>query len=204
MRVIGKTAIAILAVMGLSAITNAAPVPGAPAPAFTGTDTKGNTVNLADFRGQKVMLEWTNHQCPYVRKHYESGNMQKTQRALTEEGVVWISVISSSEGQQGHVTASEADQLTASRGAYADMVLLDSEGKIGRAYDASTTPQMFLIDEEGVLQYMGAIDDRPSANPTSLDGATNYVLKAWSALKTGDEISPKSTKPYGCSVKYAM
>jgi len=181
----------------------AAPEVGAKAPEFIGVDTNGEQVRLADFAGKPLILEWTNHQCPYVRKHYESGNMQRIQRHLTEEGAVWISVISSAPGKQGFVTAKEADFLTASRGVYADRVILDSSGIIGRAYGAKTTPQMFLIDEESVIRYMGAIDDQPSSRRATLDGARNYLLEAWSAFKAGESIEVAVTKPYGCTVKYS-
>lgn len=179
------------------------PMPGGMAPNFHASTTDGTPLELHKFRGRWVVLEWTNHECPYVRKHYSSGNMQKTQRALTEEGALWISIISSAPGKQGYVTAEEADQLTAQRGVYADMVVLDPSGEIGRLYNARTTPQMFLIDPAGNIRYMGAIDDRPSSRPASLEGATNYLLSAWDAVKEGQEVSPAATKPYGCSVKYA-
>jgi peroxiredoxin len=181
----------------------AAPVPDKMAPDFTGETTGGEKVTLSDLRGKPVVLEWTNHECPYVRKHYESGNMQQTQRTVTEQGATWISIISSAPGEQGYVSPAEADRLTASRGVYANMVILDPDGTIGRLYDAKTTPQMVLIDEEGVVRYMGAIDDKPSARPSSLEGAKNYLLAAWGAYSGGEEIADKSTKPYGCSVKYA-
>jgi peroxiredoxin len=176
---------------------------GKPAPDFTIMDTKGNPVSLSDFLGKPVVLEWTNHDCPYVRKHYGSGNMQRTQSALTDEGVIWLSIISSAEGEQGYVTGSEADRLTASRGAYPTNVLLDPEGTVGRMYAARTTPHMFLIDEKGILQYQGAIDDKPSARRASLKDATNYVKAAWDSLKAETPITATNTKPYGCSVKYA-
>jgi thioredoxin-related protein len=176
---------------------------GAPAPDFTAVDTKGNPVTLSSLRGKPVILEWSNHGCPYVKKHYNSGNMQRTQAALTEDGAIWLTIISSAEGKQGYVTGAEADELSASRGSYASNVLLDPKGEVGRLYNARTTPQMFLIDEEGIVQYQGAIDNRPSANPKSLDGATNYVLAAWDSFKSGEAIAERNTKPYGCSVKYA-
>ncbi|WP_417448878.1 redoxin domain-containing protein [Kordiimonas sp.] len=187
----------------LSLSAAASPEIGAEAPAFTATTSNGQEISLESFRGKPVMLEWTNHDCPFVRKHYESGNMQRTQRSLTEEGVVWLSVISSAPGEQGHVSPNEANALTTSRGAYANHVILDPSGTIGRLYAAKTTPHMFLIDEEGILKYMGAIDDRPSARASSLEGATNYVLAAWEALKSGEAIENTNTKPYGCSVKYS-
>ncbi|MBO6503576.1 MAG: redoxin domain-containing protein [Kordiimonadaceae bacterium] len=182
----------------------AKPVNDQSAPGFTGVTMTGETISLADFRGQPVILEWTNHECPYVRKHYGSGNMQKTQRAVTEAGAIWISIISSAPGEQGFVGAEEAQRLTAERGVYADHVILDPEGEIGRLYEAKTTPHMFLIDQESVLKYQGAIDDKPSANPRSLEGATNHVLSAWAEFSAGEEIKTAQTKPYGCSVKYAQ
>ncbi|MFC4348214.1 redoxin domain-containing protein [Kordiimonas lipolytica] len=198
-----KLFVTILIALGLASAACAdGPAPGKPAPDFTGRLTNGETVTLSDLRGKPVMLEWTNHDCPYVRKHYGSGNMQRSQRALTEDGVIWISIISSAPGKQGYVSAAEADQLSQARGTYNDMLILDPSGEIGQLYKAKTTPQMFLIDAEGILQYMGAIDDRPSARTSSLDGATNYALQAWEQLKAGDDVSPNSTQPYGCSVKY--
>ncbi|WCL52839.1 thioredoxin family protein [Gimibacter soli] len=180
----------------------AAPEVGKLAPAFTGTDTTGATISLADLKGKPVILEWTNHECPYVKKHYEGENMQRLQAEFAEKGAVWLTVISSAPGTQGNVDAAAADKLTADRGASPAHVLLDEAGTIGRAYEARTTPHMFLIDEAGVLQYMGAIDDKPSANIKTLEGAHNYVEAAWDAVKAGKAADPASTKPYGCSVKY--
>jgi peroxiredoxin len=188
---------------GLTCGAVAEPVVGKEAPLFEGLTSSGETVSLQSFRGKPVMLEWTNHECPYVKKHYESGNMQRTQESLTKDGVTWISIISSAPGEQGYVSAEQANTLSQSRGVYADYVVLDPDGTIGRKYNAKTTPHMFLIDADGVLQYMGAIDDKPSARPSSLEGATNYALAAWQSLKAGEPIEETSTKPYGCSVKYA-
>ena len=172
------------------------------APDFTGATMMGEQISLSDFRGQPVVLEWTNHLCPYVRKHYGSGNMQKTQRALTEDGAVWISIISSAPGKQGHVSAVEARQLTAARASYADYVVLDSSGAIGRLYGAKTTPHMFIVGETGTLLYQGAIDDIPSASRSSLKNANNLVLAAWTQITTGEAVAMPNTKPYGCTVKY--
>ena len=180
----------------------AAPEIDASAPAFTGTATDGATVSLDQFSGQKVILEWTNHECPFVQKHYGGGNMQATQTAADDAGAVWITVISSAPGKQGHVTPEEADVLTEERGAAPDYVILDESGEIGLAYAAKTTPHMFIIDEQGVLKYDGAIDDKPSAAASSLEGAKNYVLAALEDLENGDAVSESRTKPYGCSVKY--
>jgi len=180
----------------------AAPEIGKPAPAFTGTDTTGATVSLADLKGKPVILEWTNHDCPYVKKHYEGQNMQRLQGEFADKGVTWLTIISSAPGMQGNVDAAAADKLTADRGAKPAHVILDPEGMIGRAYEARTTPHMFLIDADGILQYMGAIDDKPSANAKTLEGAHNYVEAAWDAVSNGKPADPASTKPYGCSVKY--
>lgn len=180
----------------------AAPVVGEAAPAFTGKDTKGAAVNLSDFAGKTVVLEWTNNGCPYVRKHYGSGNMQKTQEAATAEGVVWLTIISSAEGKQGYVTPAEADALTAERGAKPTDVILDTDQAIARAYEAKTTPHMFVIDGEGKLVYAGAIDDTPTADPKDLATARNLVLAALDDLKNGRPVAVSETEPYGCSVKY--
>lgn len=179
------------------------PVNGEEAPPFSGVGLSGHAVRLEDFRGSYVVLEWTNHECPYVRKHYNSGNMQKTQRALTEDGVVWLSIISSAPGKQGHVSVDQAQALTTSRGSYANDVILDPKGIIGRLYEAKTTPHMFLIDPEGTLLYQGAIDDIPSASVRTLEQATNLVLAAWNDVKAGRAITKANSKPYGCSVKYS-
>ncbi len=180
----------------------AAPVNGELAPQFSGKTMTGEFISLEQYRGKPVVLEWTNHECPYVRKHYNSGNMQRTQRELTEDGATWISIVSSAPGKQGHVTADEAQKLTTERASYADVVVLDPDGDIGRLFAAKTTPHMFLIDESGVLVYQGAIDDKPSANPKSLEGAQNYILSAWEQFNEGTPIAAANTKPYGCSVKY--
>lgn len=180
----------------------AAPVVGEAAPAFAGKDTKGQTVNLSDFAGKTVVLEWTNNGCPYVRKHYGSGNMQKTQEAATADGVVWLTIISSAEGKQGYVTPEEADKLTADRGARPSDVILDTDQTIARAYEAKTTPHMFVIDPAGTLVYAGAIDDTPTADPKDLATAKNLVLAALDDLKNGRPVATPESEPYGCSVKY--
>ncbi|MEE4301923.1 MAG: redoxin domain-containing protein [Pseudomonadales bacterium] len=180
----------------------AAPVIGEAAPAFSLPDTRGDVHSLDDFAGRTVVLEWTNHDCPYVRKHYDSGNMQATQRDAREDGVVWLSVISSKPGSQGHVSPARADELTESRDAAPTAVLLDPAGDVGRAYAARTTPHMYVIDGEGRLVYMGGIDDRPTSNVADIEDATNYVREALAALEAGEAVDPAVTRPYGCSVKY--
>jgi peroxiredoxin len=175
---------------------------GQAAPNFTGVDSNGKTHRLSDFKGKTVVLEWTNHECPFVRKHYESGNMQKLQKAATSDGVVWLSVNSSAPGQQGNVDGQRANQLTKSRNAAPTAVLLDPQGTIGRAYSARTTPHMFVIAPDGKLAYAGAIDSIPSSNKTDISKAENYVTAALNAVKKGQPISRPATQPYGCSVKY--
>ena len=175
---------------------------GEPAPGFEGMDTGGNVQRLADYRGKTVVLEWTNHDCPYVRKHYGAGNMQEQQREAAAQGVVWLSIISSAPGKQGHVSPEESEELARTRNAAPRAVLLDSEGKIGRAYHAKTTPHMFIIDETGVLVYMGGIDSISTANPDDIPQATQYVSVALQELAAGKPVSTPVTKPYGCSVKY--
>ncbi len=180
----------------------AAPVVGKAAPQFSLPDSNGITHNLADYQGKTVILEWTNHDCPYVRKHYTSNNMQDLQKDMTDEGVVWLSVISSRPGSQGYVKPKKANELTASRDAYPTAVLLDPAGDVGRAYDARTTPHMYIINPEGTLVYMGAIDDKPSARVSSLEGANNYVRAAMADLQAGKAVQVAQSTPYGCSVKY--
>lgn len=176
---------------------------GSPAPAFVGTDTKGRTHSLAGYRGRWIVLEWHNSGCPYVRKHYGSGNMQTLQREWTAKGVVWLTIISSAPGMQGHVTGAQADAFTRESKAAPTATLLDPTGDIGRRYDARTTPHMFVVDPQGRLIYSGAIDDRPSTDPADVPTATNYVSAALAEAMAGNPVTKPSTRPYGCSVKYA-
>ena len=190
---------------GLLAIVypaSAAVTVGQPAPDFTGVDSQGKTQRLSDYRGKVVVLEWTNHECPFVEKHYGAGNMQTQQQEATGKGVVWLSVISSAPGYEGHVSAAEANQLTAKRGASPTAVILDPEGKIGRLYEAKTTPHMYIIDRDGKLVYMGGIDSIPSANAADIPKATQYVRQALDDVLAGKPVSQGVTRPYGCSVKY--
>jgi peroxiredoxin len=189
--------------LALYACSSSAMLPvGEPAPDFEGVDTAGKTQRLADYRGKILVLEWTNHDCPYVRKHYGAGNMQAQQREAAAQGVVWLSVISSAPGKQGHVTPEQADELTRSRNASPHAVILDPEGRIGRAYGAKTTPHMYVIDEAGKLVYMGGIDSITTANPDDIPQATQYVRMALQELAAGKPVSTQVTRPYGCSVKY--
>lgn len=174
----------------------------APAPEFTLTNSMGETVSLADFKGKHVVLEWTNHQCPYVVKHYDSDNMQTLQRKYTAKDIVWLSIISSAEGKQGYVTADEANALTSGRSATPSHVLFDPSGDIGKMYSAKTTPHMYIIDPDGQLKYAGGIDSIKSANQADIPKAENFVDVGLTALLAGGEIDKKLTPPYGCSIKY--
>lgn len=177
--------------------------PGEKAPEFTLVDSDGVTRHLKDFKGSKVILEWTNHQCPYVKKQYVgSRNMQDLQKEMTAKGIVWLTIISSAPGKQGHVTGAEANAIRDERGAAPTHILMDEKGDVGRAYDAMTTPDMYLLDEKGHIAYMGAIDSDRSARPKNLEGATNYVRQAVAQLEAGEEVSRPVTAPYGCSIKY--
>lgn len=191
-----------LCAFAFGAAAPAQPVTGEPAPAFTGATATGETISLSDFEGQTVILEWTNHGCPYVQKHYDGQNMQALQASAAEDGIAWIQIISSAPGKQGHVSGEEALALNESRGASPAHVVLDPSGEIGRAYDARTTPHMYIIDAGGTLQYAGAIDDRPSARASSLEGAHNYVTAALDAMEAGEPVDPAQTVAYGCNVKY--
>ena len=175
------------------------------APEFKLSDSYGNEIALSSFIGKKVVLEWTNHGCPYVAKHYETGNMQSTQEFAKEEEIIWLSVISSAPGTQGYVSSDEANALTISRKASPSHVLFDPTGEVGRIYDAKTTPHMYIINEEGLMKYQGAIDDAGGRGFMSRDllKAKNYVKESLREMGTGEEISSPVTKPYGCSIKYA-
>ncbi|MBI1238200.1 MAG: redoxin domain-containing protein [Alphaproteobacteria bacterium] len=180
----------------------AAPSIGAPAPAIATTDSKGEAVDLTALAGKTVILEWTNDQCPYVQKHYKSGNIPHMQMDAATDGIVWISIISSAPGKQGHVTPEEVEALKRDRDSWPAHVVLDETGEIGRAYGAKTTPHMFVIDPAGALVYAGAIDDKRSTDVDDVPGATNYVRQALAEMKAGAPVSVAETTPYGCSVKY--
>ncbi|WP_439493466.1 thioredoxin family protein [Bosea sp. (in: a-proteobacteria)] len=203
-----QTFIAGLALAGFSlaaapALAQSAARIGSPAPAFEAVDADGKTRKLSEFAGKTVILEWTNHDCPYVRKHYNSATMQTLQKDMAREGIVWLSVISSPVGEQGHVDGAKANELTKSRNAAPAAILLDPNSKVARAYGATTTPHMYIIDGKGTLAYMGAIDDKPAASAASIEGAKSYVRQAVAELKAGKPVSEPSTKAYGCAVKYA-
>jgi len=176
---------------------------GTAAPAFTTDATTGKHVSLGDYRGQLVVLEWTNHECPYVRKHYETGNMQALQQEAKGQGVVWLTLISSSPGTQGFVTPAQADELTVSRKASPAAVLLDPSGTVGKMYGATNTPHMYVVDKTGLLIYAGAIDDRPTTRRGDVQGAQNYVREALQAVAAGQPVKTPVTRAYGCTVKYS-
>jgi len=196
-----------LSALAFVAFTTATPaqaavVVGQPAPDFTGTDTNGKAHKLSDFKGKVVVLEWTNPGCPFVVKHYDSGNMQKLQADATAKDVVWLSINSGAEGKEGHQTGEVGNAYIAEKGAKSTALIIDKTGEIGKLYDAKTTPHMFVIDKDGTLVYDGAIDSDDSFKPETIEGATNYVSAALAALESGTALEPSKTKPYGCSVKY--
>jgi len=188
-------------VSGAAMAQGAGPVIGQPAPGFTLVDADGKSRSLSQFRGKTVVLEWTNHECPYVKKHY-SGSMQQLQRDATRDGVVWLSIVSSAPGQQGHINGAQAKQLTQSRNASPTAVLLDPDGKVGRLYGAKTTPHMFVINAQGRLVYAGGIDDIPTPKVEDLQRAKPLVRLALADVKAGRAVATPVSRPYGCAVKY--
>ena len=176
--------------------------PGLPAPAFSAPDIAGKTVSLGDYAGKIVILEWTNDGCPFVGKHYNSGNMQALQRKYTGEGDVWLTVASSAPGEQGYVTTAEAKADLAHWHAAPTDYLLDPNGVVGRLYDARATPNMVVIDREGRVVYMGAIDDTPSTRLADAKTAKNYVVAALDEIGAGKPVTVAATRAYGCSIKY--
>lgn len=195
--------------MLLSALTIGAPTSvmasatiGQPAPALTGVDTTGKTVKLSDFKGKTVVLEWVNPNCPFVRKHYDSGNMQGTQRWAGDQGVVWLAVNSTSDESSEYKTPPAMAQWMNEQKAAATATLMDPDGQIGLAYGARTTPHMYIVNGAGTLVYAGAIDSKASARQTDIAAATNHVKAALTDIASGKPISVPVTRPYGCSVKY--
>jgi peroxiredoxin len=176
---------------------------GQAAPAFSITDVSGKTVSLADFKGKTVVLEWVNPGCPYVRKHYDSTNMQATQKGAAGQGVVWLAVNSTATGHYDYKKPADMAAWMQSQKAAATHTLMDSDGKTGRAYAARTTPHMYVVDPKGTLVYAGGIDDKPSSNPADVKTAKNYVNAALADIGAGKPIAQAVTRPYGCSVKYA-
>lgn len=191
-----------LALIAAPRLAHAAPAIGAPAPEIVLPDQDGRIRRLSEFRGSVVVLEWTNHECPFVRKHYNSGNMQALQQLAREKGVVWLSIASSPEGEQGHVTGPQARELAESKGARPVAVLLDHQSVAARAFAATVTPHMFVIDRDGTLRYMGAIDSIRSARVEDVPRAEPFLRDAMLAVVEGRPVARPVTAPYGCVIKY--
>jgi len=176
---------------------------GEAAPNFTATDSNGHPQSLAQYKGRYVVLEWHNQGCPYTKKHYESGNMQKLQKLWTGKGVIWFTVISSAPGEQGYVDAAQENEYVKRMNAAPTAVLLDPSGNLGHLYGAKTTPHMFVINPQGQVIYDGAIDDKSTSDAADISGATNYVTAALEESMAGKQVAVATSRPYGCSVKYA-
>lgn len=179
-----------------------APKVDQPAPNFTLSDVNGKRHSLSDFKGKYVVLEWVNYDCPFVRKHYGSGNMQGLQKTYTGKGVVWLSICSSAPDKQGYFENEEVKDRMKDLGASPSAYLIDPEGTVGKLYEAKTTPHMFIVNPEGILIYAGGIDNIASTDKEDIKKATNYVKETLDAAMAGKEIMVKGSKPYGCSVKY--
>jgi peroxiredoxin len=198
-----KLILSISAFVLFAAPAMAAPEVGKPAPDFSATDVQGQPFKLSDHKGKIIVLEWTNPECPFVKKHYETGNMQKVQKAALEKGAEWIVINSAAPEKQGHLTSAEAIQVAEQAGASNTAQILDETGEVGKLYGAQTTPHMFVIDKDGNVAYMGAIDDNSSPKHETVETAKNYVAEAVSALTEGKSVETSVSQPYGCAVKYA-
>jgi peroxiredoxin len=194
-----KSTVALLVAAGTAV---AAPQVGQPAPEFTLTDSNGQSHNLSDFKGKFVVLEWLNHGCPFVKKHYDGGNMQGLQKEYTGKDVVWLSIVSSAPGKQGHMSPEETNKTKEEKGSAATAILIDEDGTVGKLYDAKVTPELYVINPEGTLVYMGAIDDKKSVDAADVAGAKNFVKQALDEAMSGQPVSEATTTAYGCSVKY--
>lgn len=196
----------VVAAVGLLAVASAASANAElnkPAPAFAANSADGKPLKLDAYKGKTVVLEWTNHECPFVKKHYESGNIPNLQKDAAGKGVVWLQVVSSAPGKQGYVDGATAQRLNGARKAAPAATVLDPDGAIGKLYGAQTTPHIFIVNADGRLVYKGGIDSIPSANKDDLSKAENYVVSALKSIGAGKPIEKASTKPYGCAVKYA-
>jgi len=199
MKHILKSTLALIVAAGTAV---AAPQVGQPAPGFTLKDSNGQSHNLSDFKGKFVVLEWLNHGCPFVQKHYSGGNMQGLQKEYTGKDVVWLSIVSSAPGKQGHMSPEETNKAKEEKGSAATAILIDEDGTVGKLYDAKVTPELYVINPEGTLVYMGAIDDKKSVDAADVAGAKNYVKQALDEAMAGKPVSEPTTTAYGCSVKY--
>jgi peroxiredoxin len=199
MKHILKSTLALLVAAGTAV---AAPQIGQSAPEFTLTDSNGQSHNLSDFKGKFVVLEWLNHGCPFVQKHYDGGNMQGLQKEYTGKDVVWLSIASSAPGKQGHMSPEETNKAKEEKGSAATAILIDEDGTVGKLYDAKVTPELFVINPEGTLIYAGAIDDKKSVDAADVAGARNYVKQALDEAMAGNPVSTPQTEAYGCGVKY--
>lgn len=176
---------------------------GEKAPDFTLTDIYGETHSLSDYAGKVVVLEWVNYGCPFVQKHYNSGNMQALQKSAKEKDVVWLTICSSAEGKQGYMTDAQWREESEKKGAHSTATLIDESGAVGRAYGATVTPHMYVIRPDGALAYNGAIDSIPSARISDIAKAENYVAAAMDAVLAGKAVETPKSKPYGCGIKYS-
>jgi peroxiredoxin len=197
-----KLLLSVLMLAALPAVAATAVV-GQPAPAFSVSDASGKPVSLADFKGKTVVLEWVNPGCPYVRKHYDSANMQATQKGAVDKGVVWLAVNSTAPGHGDYKKPADMAAWMQSQKAAATHTLMDSDGKVGKAYGARTTPHLYVVDAKGTLAYAGGIDDKPSSDPADVKTAKNYVNAALGDVLAGKPVAQATTRPYGCSVKYS-
>jgi peroxiredoxin len=198
-----KTILAVLtSLIGTAVFAADAPPVGSAAPDFSLTDSQGKTHSLSEYKGKYVVLEWFNPECPFVKKHYGSSNMQNLQKQYTDKGVVWLTIDSNAPGTQGSLTPEEAEKIVTSWKTHETAFLLDPEGKAGRAYGAKNTPNMVVINPEGKIIYHGAIDSKATPNPADIPSSMNYVKAALDESLSGKPVTTSQTKPYGCSVKY--
>ena len=197
-----KNAILTMSILAVMVVSALAVRVGEPAPDFTSVDSNGKSQRLSDYKGKYVVLEWHNQGCPYTKKHYESGNMQRLQKEWTAKGVIWLTVISSAPGTQGFVTPSQENDYVKQVGAVPTAVLMDPGGSLGHLYGAKTTPHMYIVDPSGTLIYNGAIDDHPTSDQSDIKSSKNYVSTALGEAMAGKPVTDSATRPYGCSVKY--
>lgn len=202
MKMLRRTLIATAAALFAAGSAHAAATVGQPAPDFTLKDATGKTVRLSDFKGKHVVLEWTNPGCPFVRKHYDSGNMPATQKDATSKGVVWLAINSTEKASSDYLEPTKLAAWKAERKSTPSAILMDEEGTVGKSYGARTTPHMYIVNPQGQLVYAGGIDSIPSARPADIEKATNYVKVGLAEALAGKPISAATTQPYGCSIKY--